>query len=143
MAPRNGTVATVVGFLLALAGAGCGAGRATHIGTSDVGGAVMLNGNNDQAWAQAQRLMAARCEGAFLVVKRGQPSAGVPDGRGAVPASAVVPGPMDMGLGPAYGERIDYECTGPGGPLPLTGLVLPLPLVPAPRPVPLASSVPF
>jgi hypothetical protein len=131
MSRRNGAVATMVAVLLAVSGVGCGAGRATRIGTSSTGGALMLNGNNDQAWAQAQRLMSSHCEGGYLLVSPGRAYDAVPDGRGAVPASAMARGPMDMGMGPSYGERVDYEC------------IIGLGVVQQPGPVPLASRSPF
>ena len=121
---------TAAFLLVGLAlGTGCSAGRATRIGTGDGGGSVLLNGNNDRAWDQAQRLMASHCEGGFTLVRRGGPTGGVPDGRGAIPAAAVTPGPMDMGLGPAYGERIDYQC------------VMAAPPAPRPPPLPVVGPV--
>ena len=69
------------------------------------------------------------------VVRRGGSAAGVPAARGAVPAAAVTSGPMDMGLGPAYGERVDYQCVTPGG---TVAFPLPAPRLPA---VPVAGPV--
>jgi hypothetical protein len=94
----------------------------------------MLSANNDKAWDQAREIMSNHCDGKYRVVGQSQAQ-----GRGSAGPPPATPGAMADPLGAAgapYGLRVDYECTGVGGPLPPP----PVPLVEPPPAVPPAAA---
>ena len=93
----------------------------------------MLSANNDKAWEQARELMSSHCDGKYREVAQVQEKS---RGSGGPPPAS--PGAMADPVGSAgapYGIRVDYECTGGPGTMP----VLPeqqSPTPPAPTPAP-------
>jgi hypothetical protein len=72
-----------VGVLFVLAGlglSGCG-GSAVLIGRTSNGGILGLDGDRDQAMADARRLMSDSCEGAYTIVGERDAVAGTLRGR--------------------------------------------------------------
>jgi len=73
-------VAGVLGVALAVGLCGCG-GSAVIIGRTAGGGILGLDGDHEQAMADARRLMSESCNGAYTIVGERRAIAGVLRGR--------------------------------------------------------------
>jgi hypothetical protein len=115
MARLSSSAATAL--LAACLGCATTPGRAERIGTRPDGGSIMLSANNDKAWESAKEMMSSHCDGHYRVVSQMTETAAA---RGGPPPAT--PSAMADPVGPAgaaYGIRVDYECTGGPGPLPV------------------------